>query len=69
MGWQPIETAPKDGTDVLLAGTGTYDVTVGSFYKATKGPSVCDGWYYQDGSSRIEPTHWMPLPPPPGGGG
>ena len=65
--WQPIETAPKDGTKVLLgrfSGTGT-----------DHDGRVRVDWYRQLGDSYIgwgdfnmrywPPTHWMPIPPPP----
>lgn len=56
--WQPIETAPKDGTRILLWGdlpdwdgcfyeVGYWDESIGGF--------TCD----------VEPTHWQPLPKPP----
>lgn len=54
--WQPIETAPKDKSDVLL-----YDgdeITIG--YHSTFG-----GWMDKtDPEDRwdFRPTHWMPLP-------
>ena len=66
--WQPIETAPKDGRDLLLwDGISPED-----------GPSVMIGqWVPRVGSTRgvwvasygddyyITATHWMPLPEPP----
>lgn len=63
--WQPIDTAPKDGTWVLLLWPINSHV----------GPVACEGQYYhaKDGDSfwwsmlklKTEPTHWMPLPPTP----
>lgn len=73
--WQPIETAPKDGSIVLVFGSG-YD---------WEGPRYCSNTIFvaaylsdfQDGDGywhwgapgyigRVEPaTHWMPLPGPP----
>lgn len=61
MEWQPIETAPRDGTPVLAA-------TSRSQYVAwNNGRS--DMWVFVDdgrgNSFFFRPTHWMPLPPPP----
>jgi len=59
MEWQPIETAPKDDTQILL----------------TDGSEVSQGWWEPDygwlgwevyrAVHRFTPTHWMPLPDPP----
>lgn len=60
MEWQPIETAPKDGTPVITNG--------GDGYKLPKVmQSVYDaGWWPDSWESPLEeamnPTHWMPLP-------
>lgn len=59
--WQPIETAPDDGCDILLGGAyinGHWDVQIG-FWAAHRKP---DGWPIVGENG---PTHWMPLPPPP----
>ena len=56
--WQPIETAPKDGTDILFFGSRN-GVWFGRYNPAPKG--WCLG-LPTDGES---PTHWMPLPDPP----
>lgn len=61
-GWQPIETAPKDGTRVL----GCNGESVEVIFWARD----IERWFNQ--SSEISlwgafpPTHWRPLPEPPG---
>lgn len=73
--WQPIESAPKDGTiiDVWLDGCSKDDM---EFY-CTKGTYRSPGWSWVRGKFRpcgglgvqvptfVYPTHWMPLPKPP----
>lgn len=61
--WQPIETAPKDGTAVLVYdGQDMTTVKWCSHWKTWDliecGSFASDGW-----TSGL--THWMPLPPPP----
>ncbi len=56
--WQPIETAPKDGSDVLLSSPNWHgDVVVGCW--------SFEGWRDREDSDKLEPTHWMPLPAAP----
>ena len=66
--WLPIESAPRDGTYILLAGQSGYNTTplrveVCKFdheYRP-RNPWVnhsCDA--FSDGGAA--PTHWMPLP-------
>ena len=59
--WQPIETAPKDGS-VFLACVGNW-MTVAHWHRsqqclATNGPT------YERYPADEMPTHWMPLPAP-----
>lgn len=74
--WQPIETAPKDGSlvDVWL---GNAEVDEVEFY-CDRGTRRATGWHYRNGKFRphmglglpvvtVTPTHWMPLPAPPSG--
>jgi hypothetical protein len=59
--WQPIETAPKDGTDVLVWWPDwmAQPIRVANFEVRHR----C--WVTGSGSSAQPPTHWMPLPQPP----
>lgn len=55
--WQPIETAPKDGTEILLTDghwkrTGWWAKRIGS-------------WSIDAAVSLTMPTLWAPLPDPP----
>ena len=61
--WQPIETAPKDGTKVLLSNQRRVDSSrwVGQTAVGPVGHWLGE-WY-------APPTHWMPLPNPPAVGG
>lgn len=58
MTWQPIETAPRDGTVILVwqAGKGR-DTIITDWFAVESNTGAC-GWL-------DEPTHWQPLPPPP----
>lgn len=56
--WRPIETAPKDGTRVLLCCTGgAGSVSDGCFYN--------NAWSWE-WAGVVDPTHWAPLNLPPG---
>lgn len=77
--WQPIETAPQDGSAVILcwaidAAGDLIDwtespTTAGVFVQVA---SWCEdqGWVVyadmiSDPELHFDPTHWMPLPLPP----
>lgn len=59
--WQPIETAPKDGTRVLLhtPDTHRYSPVLGSW------SDFEERWEEWGDYYPCYPTHWMPLPEPP----
>jgi hypothetical protein len=66
--WQPIETAPKDGTKVILNGigeSGWNNDNIKEFEIVATGYFKFKLW--QTGSiwRWKTPTHWMPLPEPP----
>lgn len=66
-GWRPIESAPEDGTAVLLGWSdGTPDpIGVGRWHDAELGEWISD----EASSFTSQPTHWQPLPPPPASDG
>ena len=60
--WQPIETAPKDGRDLLVFEGSGMCVANWDDWKQRNGQTA--GW--RDGQCYpVNPTHWMPLPQPP----
>lgn len=62
MDWQPIETAPRDGTAVLLYSP--HLVVSGRFADEGRGTK----WYGDYGgplSGPLAPTHWQPKPGAP----
>ena len=68
--WQPIETAPKNETDILVATSSGGQYVV--FWLAARDGFEHDqgGWYVNagsgDGLPLYEiPTHWMSLPEKP----
>jgi|APHM01.1.fsa_nt_gi Predicted transcriptional regulator len=67
MNWRPIETAPTDGTEVLLrAKTACY---VGSYRRGhgNDPAPVTRAWRASCCGRFTDPTHWAPLPSPPQG--
>ena len=66
--WQPIETAPTDGTELMLWAKGMHE-----FADTDYTCNYTVGWYGEDdfvgwleaGGRSIQPTHWHPLPAPP----
>ena len=74
--WKPIETAPKDGSEVLLlverrAGI-PGKMLVGHYMPGghciEDHPAIDQGWYFWNGcmfDRASKPTHWKPLPSAP----
>jgi hypothetical protein len=67
--WQPIETAPKDGTWILIfhvhADGGSNSTHVAKYDANSSGNSRGTRWKERAGSYNITATHWMPLPAAP----
>lgn len=62
--WQPIDTAPKDGTPVLLWPGA--EIWAGQTTPAVGWWAEYFGWICSSaGASGEVATHWMPLPTPP----
>lgn len=68
--WQPIETAPKDGTICILC---VYEfnnpenkllTVIGKFRDGKWREELTEEQEWDDGELH-PPTHWMPLPAPP----
>ena len=78
--WQPIETAPKDGSAVLLCWATDADGKAVNWFEDLSTADVFvqvaswwgdEGWVVycdmvQEPRLHFVPTHWMPLPLPPG---
>jgi hypothetical protein len=68
--WQPIETAPKDGTAVLLWIAGRQRVAIGLWntQEYLKRPKPHWDWSASSYTNHLyAPSHWLPLPAPPEG--
>jgi hypothetical protein len=63
--WQPIETAPRDGTEVFcfIPEHNWGALKVGEDYKLLS--FIQDVGWVNRAYHNEKPTHWMPLPPPP----
>lgn len=75
--WKPIETAPKDFTNVLLYFpdfSPEYRIIIGHWVTFEDDPKPDEPWWYEQDVDRgcindpleSDPTHWMELPNPPG---
>ena len=58
--WEPIETAPKDGTWIQ-----GWDSNSNKFLGYV---SITGYDFWTDGNDTVFPTHWQPLPNPPKNG-
>lgn len=56
--WRPIETAPRDGTEIILCNI-SGSLGIGSYMPKQ------DSWEITDDVWWDKCSHWMPLPKPP----
>ena len=62
--WQPIETAPKDGTThILVLDDGWFCIS--AWWDDSERNEGGQCWKSSQWHSWLTPTHWMPLPEPP----
>lgn len=77
--WQPIETAPRDGTLIILHDSVRVASGVGRWRQVSSRDTLNDidglaqfsreyGWRSASDKSIENATHWMPLPDAPKGG-
>ena len=72
-GWQPIATAPKDGTEIWVNGPTDVDPPAGVYWEETNGEEFWELSYSATGSGGGNydlfidwlPSHWMSVPPQP----
>lgn len=73
MEWQPIDSAPKDGTNIIGHGPirESYYFRDKRFWgkrdtePRTRQIYMAAGLWQTNGSGHMLATHWMPLPEPP----
>jgi hypothetical protein len=65
--WQPIATAPRDGTAILC-----WPFNYSSLFEGEAEPEIVIGFFSEDDwwcestvAKTFDPTHWRPLPTPP----
>jgi len=64
--WQPIETAPRDGTKLLgYEGDGRINTMWFESQYVWVSPGAWISDYNRSDTYEHQPTHWMPLPEPP----
>lgn len=65
--WQPIDTAPRDGTPILTWSDGCTEneACMVMWWTAEKADRCGFGWEAYEVSHMLAPEFWMPLPAPP----
>ena len=67
--WQPIETAPKDGSSIIVCDSKIGFVCEACWWDSWYSNKNNTGWMIancdEEYGHYIDATHWMPLPAPP----
>src|SRR5687767_272462 len=63
--WQPIETAPKDGKEILIGWFGYFEPSMHVAFWHGRLSCWCQTHQAFTTDKNWQPTHWMPLPEPP----
>jgi hypothetical protein len=65
--WQPIKTAPKDGTYVLIYIPRSGEIMMACYLPRVEPIKDVTRWWTAERDLPLElaPSHWMPLPDPP----
>ena len=67
--WRRIESAPRDGTEILAISQGKHEITGRAFVPAVVWWDIYgEGWTEKEGEAGDagwDLTHWLPLPPAP----
>lgn len=66
-GWKPIETAPRDGSEILLRveHEDEFVVVSGWWNQVYSAPDECHDYWESWFGACGDATHWMPLPAAP----
>lgn len=61
-GWRPIETAPRDGREIMV-----YDDDIPEFahWEPSTAYTAGGSWRARNGVHVFLPQYWQPLPKPP----
>jgi hypothetical protein len=67
--WKPMESAPRDGTWVLIRGDDDREPDLRQwrrFQRGSSNPEFIEDWIDQNACRRpsLKPTGWKPAPPP-----
>lgn len=65
MDWQPIETAPRDGTVIIVPGGIAYWRERLNHWEGPAGWYTITGFDWPGRPILWDVTHWMPTPEPP----